>query len=271
MCVSSPLDSPVAAYALDLVPLTIDETAFELSAGDDPDGDGRPDVCDDDRDGDGVLNADDNCPDVPNGAAPINAAPSADGFLRSWLAAGPYGDLSSPERCLPVAEPRIDALDDADITPELGGAAGDRSWQLLLSGEDRVELLGAFGGIGAPREAYLAGWIRSATPQDATIALGPDDGARVWLDGEVVLEVSGCQGTNIDQFTAPVSLSGEWQQLHMKIYDQGGGWGTYVRLLDLDGAPITDLEFALSTDGPLVSDQTDSDGDGIGDACDEDP
>ena len=53
--------------------------------------------------------------------------------------------------------------------------------------------------------------------------------------------------------------------------DQGGGWGTYVRLLDLDGAPITDLEFALSTDGPLVSDQTDSDGDGIGDACDEDP
>ena len=56
-----------------------------------------------------------------------------------------------------------------------------------------------------------------------------------------------------------------------EIYDQGGGWGTYLRFLDGDGAPITDLEVALSADGPLVSNQTDTDGDGIGDACDDDP
>ena len=32
----------------------------------DMDGDGEGDVCDDDRDGDSILNTDDNCPDVSN-------------------------------------------------------------------------------------------------------------------------------------------------------------------------------------------------------------
>ena len=39
------------------------ETANEDQA--DIDGDGIGDVCDDDRDGDGVLNSDDTCPDTP--------------------------------------------------------------------------------------------------------------------------------------------------------------------------------------------------------------
>ena len=134
-----------------------------------------------------------------------------------------------------------------------------------------MDLAAPYGSIAAPREVYLGAWVRSSSPIEATLALGPDDGARVWVDGSIVLEVSGCQGTNIDQFTAPVSLTGDWQRLLVKIYDQGGGWGTYLRFLDGDGAPITDLEVALSADGPLVSNQTDTDGDGIGDACDDDP
>jgi hypothetical protein len=187
------------------------------------------------------------------------------------LAAGPYTGTSSADRCAPSTEPLLGGDDDSVVVPVLGEAAGAHSWALLHSPTDRIELLTDFGGVSAPREVYAAVYLRSPTARAATLALGPDDGARAWLDDAEVLEVSSCQGTNVDQFQAEIALSGGWQRLMVKVRDQGGGWGTYIRLLDGDGLPITDLELALGPDGVDVLDQTDSDGDGVGDVCDDTP
>ncbi len=110
-------------------------------------------------------------------------------------------------------------------------------------------------------------WVYSDAEQEVTLALGPDDGARAWLNGEVVLEITGCQGTNADQFTAAVTLVSGWNRLLLKVYDQGGGWGTYARFLG-ESDPLTELPVSLSSAGGWDFDQTDSDGDGIGDICD---
>ena len=75
---------------------------------------------------------------------------------------------------------------------------------------------------------------------------------------------------NIDQFQAEVTLTGDWQLLLVKVRDQGGGWGNYTRFLDETGAPMTELEVALSADGGALP-ATDTDGDGTGDACDPTP
>ena len=101
------------------------------------------------------------------------------------------------------------------------------------------------------------------------LGLGPDDGARAWLNGEMVLEVKGCQGVTKDKFTADVTLAAGWNRLLLKIYDQGGGWGTFARFLNDDG-PMDALELSLSSGGGWNFDQTDSDGDGKGDVCDND-
>ena len=55
--------------------------------------------------------------------------------------------------------------------------------------------------------------------------------------------------------------------LLLKVYDQGGGWGLIARLFDSAGAPITNLVPQLGADPGWRPDQTDTDGDGIGDAC----
>ena len=113
--------------------------------------------------------------------------------------------------------------------------------------------------------------MKSDSQRDLTLALGPDDGVKAWVNGVVVDEVGGCQGTNIDQFQSDVTLLAGWNRLTLKVRDHGGGWGLYARFLDDFGNPVEDLELSLSPDGDWSDNQTDTDGDGIGDVCDETP
>ena len=269
VCIESPTGDPLPGYVLTLDVLALDETDYALPAGEDPDGDGVPDRCDDDDDGDGIPDLDDLCPDIPDGPdAPVLTV-SSGGFIRTWLAAGPYTGTSSTDRCRPSDDALVHATDDNLAVPEVATAAGSKWWTTLFTSGDRVDFLADYGGVGAPREVYTAAWVR-APAGDARLALGPDDGVRAWFDGVEVLDISGCQGTNIDQFQADVAFTGDWQLLLLKVRDQGGGWGNYTRFLDTAGAPITGVEVALSHDGaPLPA--TDTDGDGLGDACDPTP
>jgi len=269
LCVRGLLDGAVPWYALEIEVVDPQDASYVIEDEDDPDGDGKPDQCDDDRDGDGVDDEEDNCPDIPNGPDAAPPTPTDQGFLRAWLAVGPFDGNSSEDSCLPTD---LDLLgkDDASTQPALGDEAGEQRWTVLWSSGDRIEYLDAFGSVGAPREVYNALYLHSEQSRELTMAMGPDDGIRVWLNGDVVMEESGCQGTVIDYFNAEVQLQAGWNSLLLKVYDQGGEWGNYARFLD-DGEPVTDLELSLSPDGVWAPDQEDSDGDGQGDVCDETP
>lgn len=269
VCIHGLLDAPVPYYALEIAPVAPEDAAWPLEETDDPDGDGRPDRCDDDRDGDGVLDEEDNCPDLPNGPGAPVLAPSRQGFLRTWLAAGPYWGTSSTDACRPSDDALV-ATDEAAVAPGLGDSAGSATWTVLWSLTDRLEFLTDYGAVDPPREVYTAVYVRSESTRGLTLALGPDDGARVWLEGEVVMDISGCQGTVVDLFTAEVTLRAGWNRMLVKVRDQGGAWGNYVRFLDA-GTPVLDLELSLDPDGSWAPDQEDSDGDGIGDVCDDTP
>jgi cysteine-rich repeat protein len=269
VCVEGLLGEDVPGYGLQVEVTAVGEVVHDVDEADDPDGDGLPDRCDLDRDGDGVLDDDDNCPDVQNGPDATPLAPDSDGLLRSWLRAGPYTGLSSPDTCLPSVESLV-AEDDSTALPAIGDAAGTLLWSAFWSDIGRVSLYD-LATVDAPREAYIAVYVRSDTTRSATLALGPDDGARAWLGGVEVLSINGCQGTTLDQFQAEVELVEGWQTLLIKVFDQGGDWANYARFLDADGAPVLDLELSLDPAGAWVSDQTDSDGDGLGDACDPEP
>jgi hypothetical protein len=265
VCLASLTGRAIPAYTLDISLASSD--AFPLSLSDDPDGDGLPDSCDDDRDGDGILDAVDTCPDVSNGPLTPPLTPSALGFVTNWLALAPVLDTESAS-CLP-SEVELPGT-DASLAPRLGDVASGLTWVATLGTGDVFDFLPRWGAMPAPREVYVHTYVYSATRRELTLAVGADDGVRVWLEGTVLLDIGSCQGTNIDQFQAPATMLAGWNRLTVKVRAQGGGWGLAVRFLD-GGSPVTDLELSLSPEEGWRPDQADRDGDGVGDVCDDLP
>lgn len=264
VCVRA-VEGTVAAYTLGLA--TLDSSSLDAETGADIDGDGTPDGCDVDRDGDGVEDTEDNCPEVSNGPD-TQLTLSASGYVRTWLAAGPFTGDASTESCRPAEVARVG--EDGDFAPSIGDAAGDTTWAAHLLLQESLDFTTDYATVSAPREAYALVYLWSEAGRDATLAVGADDGVFAWWNQAQVLDVSSCQGVVADQFQAPVTVLPGWNTLLLKVRDQGGGWGLMARLLDGSGAALTDLSPGLDPLGAWRPDQTDSDGDGRGDVCDED-
>ena len=273
-CMSSIFGGVLAAYALQLDTF---DSCNELppltpAPNQDQDGDTHADPCDPDDDNDRVDDTDDNCPTVPNG--PFEPYPwdtSNDGIISMYLVAGPYTTGATPGSC-EVSPDHFTGNDDAEAAALLGDPAGDSSWfaQIIRPGTNSVIRFRNYWSPAAPREAYVLSWIYSPEQRPAQLLIGADDGFRTWLNGDVVMDITSCQGVNLDEFTEDISLDAGWNRLMTKVYDQGGGWGVITRIRHPDGANMLDLGLSL---GPFdwVDDQGDMDADGVGDVCDQDP
>ncbi len=273
LCVEGAWGEPVPGYTLtvEVGEDTCDLDDSPFTSTDDVDGDGVPNVCDEDDDDDGLLDEDDNCPELPNAGEVLPLATNADdGLIGDWLLAGPYTGYETTGDCRPSDDQILDGGDDGAHVPALGSVAGDGKAWFVAQVPGRIDFLDFIGGP-TDREVYAAAWIRSDVEQPVTVAIGPDDGAFVWLNGEQVLDIAGCQGTNLDQFTTEATLLEGWNSILVKVRDHGGAWAMYFRFLNEAGEPLTNYEISLNGGGEWAPDQTDTDGDGEGDACDLTP
>ncbi len=272
VCAEGFLGRPVPTYTLS-VDVGADSCGLDypFTTDDDPDGDGVPSICDADDDGDGFDDTEDNCPETPNGPGTPPLYVDDQGFLRTWLVAGPYAALPAGGNGGSCEVSDEDPLgDEAQAIPQLGALAGENTWFAYFDTNARFNFLAVMGGP-TPREVYAAAWVRSDTARTATLAMGIDDGGRAYWNGEEVFEVGSCQGTNIDQFKAPVEVDAGWNRLLIRVRDQGGGWALYARLLDEAEVPISGLEVSLTGPESFSPGQEDTDGDGLGDWCDPTP
>ncbi len=261
-CVSAVADAVVPDYALTVTEGPSDTTWTVDGA--DLDSDGRPAACDDDDDGDGLPDGDDNCPDLSNGPGTGPLAVDTYGFVSDWLTAGPFDTGASTDTCRPSETALVG--EDGVIAPRMGDPAGDVAWVADLDVGEVLDLTARYATIEAPREAYAFAYLTSPTARTLTLAMGADDGMFAWWNGEKVIDEASCQGVNGDQFQASVDVVAGVNTLLVKVYDQGGGWGLAARLLD-GTDPVLDLTPSLSPDPEWHPDQTDSDGDGVGDVC----
>ena len=245
---------------------------LSLTDDEDPDVDGIANPCDSDDDGDGVNDEDDNCPLHMNNGA-LFYTPSVNGYIQDWLLLGPlYTTGFATTACMPV-EGLLFEEEEAELQPSAGSeiTLWNESTAYWIPYSSTTELTNFnaqshYSSSPTPREVFSFAWVYSESSRDLTLAIGPDDGAKIWFNGELLDEISTCQGSVVDAYTYDVTVNSGWNRLLIHIRDNGGGWSNYARFLD-SGTPVTDLQLSFTNDY-YVDYQNDSDGDGIGDMCD---
>jgi hypothetical protein len=172
-----------------------------------------------------------------------DAAEPSSNYLRDWLICGPIQ--------LNGAVPGFDDIYhmqgfEEDYLAEQGGEAvarpqagqtvtvpgGEIVWKSWHTDSESVDLDEAIDKIDG-KLAYAYTEFESDAAQAAIMALGTDDGCRVWLNGEQIFDYPSGRALVLDADLVPVLLQEGTNRLLIKVEDQFDGWGVACRFLPL--------------------------------------
>lgn len=160
-------------------------------------------------------------------------------FMQTWLVAGPFpvsDESLKPDNSLQEKAFKGDIITGVNVIagkplPPVSINQKDFVWQLKSFGEDIISLDTIYKAKDFVY-AYALAEIKVAAPANAMLALGSDDGIKVWLNGKLVHENWIPRGVNKDDDLVPLKLVKGSNQLLLKVQDMEGGWAFAARLLD---------------------------------------
>lgn len=165
------------------------------------------------------------------------------GAVHEWLRLGPFpypAGMREPIEFVPIAE--------AEADPVEGDKAKGRIWALEW-GDSPFHLSQ---GRGVQHVSYGFVNVFSSESRAAVLHFSNDDGARIWLNGELVAD-SGLTGLGVERSVVVRLNRGRNRLLH-KLEQKEGGEFMSVRLTDAAGRPFPDLVCTAERRKPLPID-----------------
>jgi hypothetical protein len=164
---------------------------------------------------------------------------------KEWLLAGPFDEALNKVN---VPEKEI------DLAKELTGKGNKKfKWKLVpntpqggysvFSWED--------GKTFSPKDGvsgYALIHVKAPSPMEVHLSVGHDDGARIWVNGEVVHQNDRNGGVKNDEFKPKAHLEDGWNRILVKVRSKDGGFGFSFRILDDKGQPAQGLEYSAYGD-----------------------
>jgi len=95
--------------------------------------------------------------------------------------------------------------------------------------------------------AYALCYVWSPDKRDIKIYMGSDDGCRVWMNNRLIHHSLLNRAAKPDDFNFNGSLKKGWNKMLVKVEDDTGGWGFYLRIPDADNQ----LKFSVENKGKL--------------------
>lgn len=171
-------------------------------------------------------------------------------FMTRWLLCGPF---SSPAKTSGVPDrPAQHGLEvdflaatggESAVRPQPGQAvkheAGTANWKLH---EAMGEVINLDAAVSTRAEVVAYGYatVECDTDQNAILAVGSNDGVRIWLNGEEIWKHLAGRGLKKDEDRIPVRLKAGRNSILLKIEEQGDTWAFCCRFLPFDAAQLSD-------------------------------
>jgi len=140
-----------------------------------------------------------------------------------WWVAGPYSlGLSTPG---PIETHPA----DFPAAPPSPSGQEPRQWRRVgTTINDLVEMTEISKGYDKNVACYALGFVHSVTERDVVVLVGTDDEARLWLNGQQVLEAS--HFFPQEHFAIPAILQAGRNTILAKVVNQGGSHGLFLRI-----------------------------------------
>jgi hypothetical protein len=174
--------------------------------------------------------------------APFTKPTTPTGFVRDWLVVGPF---PAPDRkghgitFPPEGDP-------VDLKKEYKAANAKLLWHTHASRADYVDFADQFK-TQDPAVAYAHCWVHADRARRIWLSLGSNDGIKVWVGGKVVADVAVSRSAAPGQDKVACELAAGWNEVRVKIDNQGGPWGFYFEVRDpATDKPATGLEFTTT-------------------------
>jgi hypothetical protein len=176
------------------------------------------------------------------------APPTDEGqrFVRHWQVMGPFWrpeDLGLSQTYAPEKDP-------INLAKELDGRDGKVRWTPYRAEDDgKIDFVKAFGlkPDNAEGIAYAVCWVRCDRQYLAHLLTGSDDGIRVVLNRQRVVDKKGVmrQAEPGSDKTA-VLLAEGWNEVLVKVDNKADSWAFFLELRDArTGRPLEGVEFRL--------------------------
>ena len=92
------------------------------------------------------------------------------------------------------------------------------------------------------RVSYAWATVTSPDEREVQFRFDSDDQSKIWLNGNEVFANTQAHAAIVDRYTIPVKLKAGKNSILVKVCNEEGGWGYYLRITDADGKPFEDLK-----------------------------
>ncbi|MDD8026297.1 MAG: DUF2961 domain-containing protein [Acidobacteriota bacterium] len=159
-------------------------------------------------------------------------------FLTEWNLAGPF-DAPDMDALAVGGPPEAESDLSAAFIGKDGKPAG---WKKIRAGGSGAFDLNALVQPNERVAVYALGWVKAPEAGPACFLLGSDDGARLWINGELVHDNPAYRAVTTDQDKVAVRLKKGWNKVLLKIVQGDGGFGFQARFADPDGKLVWSAE-----------------------------
>ena len=156
---------------------------------------------------------------------------SKEGIIRDWMVIGPFPFDEGLEGIHP---PETEIHFDSAYT----GMNSTIDWQKIKTDpEGYLNFISLFSQNDAAAldmvgMAYAYTEIISPDDREVTLTLGSNDGAKIWLNGEVIYNVHVGRSAIADQIFLKIYLKKGTNKILAKVENLGANWGLYMRIVD---------------------------------------